>query len=470
MKHFEASEAQQLNARASWLPALDGAVVLLVVLAACVFTFGGFREYLGPVRISVRSADRLIVMAIAVLLVRHWLVPSPIITTSLRSSFARIWASEARQVIVPAFLATRLGVIAVGFLAVLTIGIEPGTARFSVSTPVLDGLFARWDAFWYMSIAAQGYLWDGNPVREQNVVFFPLYALSMRVAGWFLGERWLLAGVILALAAFLAALVYLYRLACDLLDPVRARSVVWALAAYPFAVYYSAPYTEAFYLLGSVGMFYHLQRGQWWRAAAWGLFVGLSRPNGFFIAVPAAIFLLSHAIAQRRIVWAGLVACAAPLAGVAAYSAFLYITFNDPLAWLKGQAAWRRVFVGIGPGLQALFTDRYDVIAKYGFHHYLATDPYDFLYTLAAVLVLASIWPCTRRFGPAYGAFVAINIGPPLLMGGMMSIGRMSSVLFPVFLWIGALLPPGSLAGWIAASCVLQGLIAALFFTWRPVF
>jgi hypothetical protein len=449
---------------------LDGTVVLLLVLAVCVFAFGGFREYVGPLRVSVRSADRLVVLATLLLLVRHVLVPSPRITTSLRNSFSRIWSSEARLTVLPAFTATRLSVIVVGYLAVVTIGIPAGMARFSVSEHAFENLFARWDAFWYMSIASQGYQWDGNPLREQNVVFFPLYPAAMRAVGLFLGQRWLLAGVVVSMAAFLAALAYVYRLACDLLDPVRARSVVWTLASYPFAIYFSAPYTESIYLLGSVAMFFHLSRAEWGRATAWGLVVGLSRPNGFFLAQPAAIILVQHAVARRRLPWRGAIACVAPVVGVLAYSAFLYVKFGDALAWMQGQAAWGRVYVGIGPALYALVFDRYDVIAEQGFYHYTATNPYDFVHSIAAILILASIWPCTRRFGLAYGAFVAINIVPPLLMGGMMSIGRMTSVLFPMFLWLGALLSPRYLPAWIAASCVLQGLIAILFFTWRPVF
>jgi hypothetical protein len=51
-----------------------------------------------------------------------------------------------------------------------------------------------------------------------------------------------------------------------------------------------------------------------------------------------------------------------------------------------------------------------------------------------------------------------------------MSIGRMTSVLFPVFLWLAAAIPLRHHTGWIVAFAVLQGLVAALFFTWRPVF
>jgi hypothetical protein len=217
-------------------------------------------------------------------------------------------------------------------------------------------------------------------------------------------------------------------------------------------------------------MFSHLHRAEWWPAAAWGVFVSATRPNGFFLALPAGIFMLQQLIAQRRILWTAVAAAVSPLIGMLAYSVFLYAKFGDPLAWLKGQTAWRRVFVGVGPALYTLIFERFNVIAEHGWYHYTSNNPYDFMHSIAAIVALAAIWPCTRRFGLPYGAFVTINIVPPLLMGGTMSIGRMSSVLFPVFLWIGAVLPPQYLSGWIAASSVLQGLIAVLFFTWRPVF
>lgn len=65
---------------------------------------------------------------------------------------------------------------------------------------------------------------------------------------------------------------------------------------------------------------------------------------------------------------------------------------------------------------------------------------------------------------------MATGVKQHLELGGMMSIGRMSSVLFPLFLWMGAIVPARHVAALIAGSCVLQGLIAGLFFTWRPVF
>jgi hypothetical protein len=117
-----------------------------------------------------------------------------------------------------------------------------------------------------------------------------------------------------------------------------------------------------------------------------------------------------------------------------------------------------------------LFFDRYDQIATHGLIYYTSSYPYDFMYTATAIFMLWAVWPSVRRFGLAYGVFILINITPPLLMGGMMSIGRMTAVLFPAFLVLGAMLSPTAAIGWIAASCVLQGFVAVLFYTWRPAF
>src|SRR5262249_7078899 len=210
--------------------------------------------------------------------------------------------------------------------------------------------------------------------------------------------------------------------------------------------------------------FYHASRANWWRAALFGYVLGLCRPNGFLIALPVGILVLPHVLRQRRVLSQAWVSVAAPVAGILTYCTFLYVRFGDPLVWREGQLAWGRTYVGLWQGILALWTDRYYAIASGGFHAYSSTSPYDLMYSVAAVFVLASVIPTTRRFGLAYGVFTLVNILPPLLIGGMMSIGRMTSVLFPAFLWLGAVVPSRYVPALIAAFCTLQGLVAALFF------
>ena len=49
-------------------------------------------------------------------------------------------------------------------------------------------------------------------------------------------------------------------------------------------------------------------------------------------------------------------------------------------------------------------------------------------------------------------------------------MGRLASTLFPLFLAAAVALPIGFLAGLTASFAVLQGLLAALFYTWRGVY
>ena len=59
---------------------------------------------------------------------------------------------------------------------------------------------------------------------------------------------------------------------------------------------------------------------------------------------------------------------------------------------------------------------------------------------------------------------------PPLLMGGLTSMGRVTSVLFPTFVWLAAAIAPRQRTAWVAAFAMLQAVCAAAFFTWRPLF
>jgi hypothetical protein len=59
---------------------------------------------------------------------------------------------------------------------------------------------------------------------------------------------------------------------------------------------------------------------------------------------------------------------------------------------------------------------------------------------------------------------------PSLASGGWLSVGRATSVLFPVFLWLGEVIPARHRHVWVGGFMALQAFAAALFFTWRPLF
>jgi hypothetical protein len=133
---------------------------------------------------------------------------------------------------------------------------------------------------------------------------------------------------------------------------------------------------------------------------------------------------------------------------------------------VKGRAAWNRTF----RGLDLFFADRMLYIRDLGLLQYLIDLPIDALNTAAAVFALGLIIPVTRRLGLAYGALVAVLVLPPLLIGGSTSMGRMTAVLFPVFMWLGAVLTPERRTAALIVFGILQGLTATLFFSWRNLY
>ena len=63
-----------------------------------------------------------------------------------------------------------------------------------------------------------------------------------------------------------------------------------------------------------------------------------------------------------------------------------------------------------------------------------------------------------------------VNVLPPMLAGGVLSMGRITATLFPLFLALAASVSPRAVTPLITAFAIGQGLVAALFFTWRPLF
>ena len=84
--------------------------------------------------------------------------------------------------------------------------------------------------------------------------------------------------------------------------------------------------------------------------------------------------------------------------------------------------------------------------------------PFDVLNTLAVVFVIVWLIPVFRRLGTAYGVFVLLNLVPPIFAGGALSMGRISSTLFPVFIVLAARLPRQTVPAWASAFAMLQGL------------
>ena len=273
-----------------WVTVADTLTVAGCLLAVIIALGGGFRFWLGDVTISITSPIRLLVCSLLVGLVRHAVVRRPTLASQATRAARSVCSAEEWSAVWPAFVVTRVMVLSVGLLAVYTIGFPAERPPYKISNNAITNLPVRWDAGWYLDIANRGYRWDpSEPSAQQNVAFFPGLPAITYVVGRLFGDSlysYVLAGVLISHAAFLWGLIYLYRLArVDLGSAEKAAWAVRLLAAYPFSLFHGAIYTESLFLLGCAGAIVELRNDRTVRAAAWGLLVGLTRPNGFLLAV-----------------------------------------------------------------------------------------------------------------------------------------------------------------------------------------
>ena len=155
-----------------------------------------------------------------------------------------------------------------------------------------------------------------------------------------------------------------------------------------------------------------------------------------------------------------------PGIGMLIFSAYIYGLTGNPLQWADNHAAYGRVYRSV----PALVDDRIQYIQANGLYNYVTVLSLDLVNVIPVVFALGCVWPVYRRFGAPYAAMILLNVLLPLHMGGVLSIGRVTSVMFPIFLWLGSAIAPRHRAGWLMMFAMLQALLAIAFFTWRPLY
>jgi hypothetical protein len=476
-----------------WVRAADAVTLLLLAAALSVLAFGGFRVRFGPIAMSAHSALELLGAFLVLAGGRHYLRPVPSLPVRVHTGIARLLRSEWFRATAPTFVWSRLAVFLTAYLAVITIG-YPTEIRFRVSTNEAANLPARWDAGWYLGIAQSGYRYDPRTRGQQNVAFFPAFPLATRAASVLAGGaaddvklqysnplRTMWAGVLVSLLAFAAALAYLYCMVRDVADGAAATAAVHLALAYPLAFVFNVPYSEGLFLLASIAAFSHLGRGQPGFAAAWGFVGGLARPNGFLLTIPLMAIAICrfapfrrlgplldrlHPTAAGRLGVAGDVAASlAPVIGMLAFSAFLYDGWGDPFLWAKLHAAWGRTYQGLEPAIGPV-----ESVMQNGLYGYTSAAGMEVLHVLFFVLAIGLAFPIAWRLGVAYSVLILCTLVPPLLAGGWLSMGRMTVVLFPIYIYLGVAVPARHRVPLMVAFSMLQGLCTVLFFTWRPFY
>lgn len=474
-----------------WIVLLDIAIGVVLVLLVAAVLFGGPRLTYADVRITATSPWKLGGSLALLFAVRHGLLARPAWWSVVARLARRAWRHGGVRQVWPWVVSTRLTVLLATYVGVLLIGYPSAEPPFRVAGSEAGNLLARWDTGWYLGIAEEGYNYWGNANHQTNVAFFPAYPMTVRFVGAALGARWgspddpsdtfeaftarrhvrmLQAGWLVSVTSLFVGLAYLFRLARELTgSDDDAERAVALTATYPFAFFFGAVYTEAFFLACAVAAFYHMRHRQWAWAAAFGLVAGLARPNGCLLSVPLGLMALAHWRADGyrvpTLAW-GLLAASMAGIGMLLFTWWLHAFTGEWFVWMKAHGAWGRQF----SGLHVLLAQRWGELWSLGLTGYSVAYTLEMFNMAATALVLAVAWPVGRRYGWSYAAFLLITVVPPLFMGGFMSMGRVTATLFPVFIYLATCLGPRATPHVLLVSFGLQTALAVMHFTWRQVF
>jgi Mannosyltransferase (PIG-V) len=321
-------------------------------------------------------------------------------------------------------------------------------------------VWARWDSVFFVRIAQHGY-------DHASAAFYPLYPGLVAALGRVFFGHYVLAGIVVSLAAALGSFVLLYRLAEQRLGAVGAQRTVVYLAVFPMALFLQAVYSESLYLLLVLAAFVTAERGRFWVAGPLAGLAILTRVTG--VALLPALAVLAWRSRDRRRAFAGL-ALAVPVAAV--YPFVLWQQVDDPWAFWGAQDLWHRHFSAAGP-----FGGIWEALTKWtpegaGPQHAIAVNVEGLVALVLFVSLTVVAW---RRFGAAYGLFAAVSLAIPLSYPSsrwpLLSLPRFGLVIFPFFLALAALAAerPRVHAAIVALSSLFLGVAVVQWALWQWV-
>ena len=327
----------------------------------------------------------------------------------------------------------------------------------------------RWDSDWYMMIARNGYVYDGNPGLTQNVVFYPLYPMLCRLVSDALHIEVIDSLLLVANLAAVAAVLLLFKLVRERFDDHIALAAVAMLAFFPGSIFLSAGYTEPLVLLLMVSFFLCIARGQWFAAALLAGLATATRSSGIVLC-PLLLWELWRARPTRRFLIEAVPLAIVGTSGLWLYMIYLGIAFGHPLAFADAQTAFHenssmsvRVLsaLTLAPFLKMNLTD----MSPAGLDHW---------FTLIFIALIAASW--FTRVSRSMTLFAGLVLALPYLTlsggpAGFTSMARFNVVSFPLFIVLAQLALRWR---WMAPAIIgifggLLMMYAALFAQWQWV-
>ena len=312
----------------------------------------------------------------------------------------------------------------------------------------IASLHARWDSFWYLDIAQNGYSLGDNPWGLYNIVFFPLYPLLIKITSFVTAGNFVLSGWILSIVFLLLALFYFFRLVREFHPEINPYLPIIFLLIFPTAFFLNAVYTESLFLFLSLAAFYYGLKKKFVAAGVFGLFASLTRVTGILLFVPLIWEYFKNYNFKLKSVF-NLKILPIFLIPLATFGFFLYhyFKFGNFFLFFEVEKNWGRAFI--------LQKGHFEFFSNPAIVNFLL----DVLFVIFALIVIYFVF---KKLRVSYGLYMLATIAIALSTGTLMSIGRYILVLFPIYILLASIKNQYLQQAWAFVSILLLALYTIL--------
>ena len=200
-----------------------------------------------------------------------------------------------------------------------------------------------WDAQYYVQIAQSGYphgyAYANGQLTGNNLAFFPLYPLLIRIAHMVSGLAWGTSALVVAWLCAFAAAVVVHRLLLSLVSARVAGFAVALVFCQPMAVSLWIAYTESLFLLLAAAALLAARREAWLWAGLLSCLAGLTRSIGLAVSAAVVVAVLLAARRRGRVDWRMVAGALLGCAGMPAYLGWVGLQVGHLNGWSHIQSA-----------------------------------------------------------------------------------------------------------------------------------
>jgi Gpi18-like mannosyltransferase len=293
----------------------------------------------------------------------------------------------------------------------------------------LVNLLQKWDAYWFLNVAREGYHWVGithqDPRiitgQETNLSVFPLLPLLMKIFSFGVFDPAII-GVIICNLSFFLGLVFLFKYLKNYGDEAFAQRGILYFSLYPLAFIYSSIYSDSLFILFSVLTFYFLDKRYFVRAGICAMLLTASRLTGIVILPAILAWIWVDWKKQKKIFTGAWIALGLAPLGCLFFFLWIWHLTGKYDAYFVAQQGWNKIFaVPWKTEIAGYIQNGFDI---YG-------TPPDYFFILP--ITFFTLWKIWKQPLPL-AVFWGISLLVALCSTVQIGFPRYLGVLFPMFI------------------------------------